>query len=80
MIIHEIEKDIEMPIRHRDLYPLSKMAVGNSFLVEKTHEEDLRRLQTRLQPVIYYYKKNYNKTFATRTMEKENGVRVWRVK
>ena len=80
MKIHNIEKGIKIPLRNSELYRLEEMEIGDSFLLEKTNEKDLRLLQRRIQPTIHYYSRNHNIKFKTRTMIKENGIRIWRVK
>ena len=79
MIIHEIEKGIEVPKRNSISYPFSKMEVGDSVLYEVTDGESLRMLARRVQPAMHHYKK-HNQKFVSRTIKEENGIRVWRVK
>ena len=78
MKIHEIEKNIEVPLRNSINYPFFKMEVGDSILFEITGKETLRTLGRRVQPAMRYYKK-YNQKFVSRTIKEKNGVRVWRV-
>ena len=79
MKINEIEKDIKIPQRNSEIYPLEKMEIGDSFLITPT-DEDLRKIQRRVQPAIWYYGRYHHLKFKTRLMKNENGVRIWRVK
>ena len=80
MIIHEIENDIEIPLRNITKYPFARMEVGNSVLIERTNEENLRFLARNLRSVLSHYCRKDNKKFTTRARQKENGIRIWRVK
>ena len=79
MKIHEIEKGIEIPLKNLNKYPFDQMEVGNSVLIERTDEENLRFLARNLRSVLSHYWRKDNKKFITRTIKKENGVRIWRV-
>ena len=80
MKINEIEKDIEIPKSNSIIYPFPGMEVGDSFLIVADKDESLRDLSRKINSPLSYYKKRTKKGFISRIINKENGVRIWRVK
>lgn len=75
----KIENGIPIPPRKpgRKKYPWRDLEIGESFLVRKDHRS-LQRLQIILLGCARQTRTE--RTFVTRQIEAENGVRVWRTK
>ena len=65
----KIEKDVPVPTRYSNQYPLDDMEVGDSFFAPNRTSSDLST------PIVRARK--LGKKFTCRT--KDGGVRVWRV-
>ena len=80
MIIHEIEKGVDIPTVHsRYKYPWEEMEINDSVFIVAENGETLDRLKRRVGPSARYYGKVSGKKFKTLLMREEHGVRVWRV-
>lgn len=71
--------------RKNQRYRFADMEVGHSFLLRKPAEKTYEQVRSRITSAIGNFKKtaapvHRKKQFATRIMEEEKGVRVWRVK
>ena len=80
MIIGKIEKDVKIPTVHSKFkYPWEEMEVGDSVFIEADKGQTLFYLKRKVGPSARYYGAVTGKKFKTLKMDKENGVRVWRV-
>lgn len=73
--------------RHRGYqrYGFADMEVGQSFLLRKPAGKTYEELRSRVTSALTNFRKHAapadrKKQFATRIMDKEKGIRVWRVK
>jgi len=80
MKIHEIEKDIKIPISNSMMYPiLAEMEIGESCLITPTNNESIQEIRWRINSATHHYNKKTKKQIVSRTMKKENGIRIWRI-
>lgn len=79
MKVGKIEKNIEIPIGSWNCpYPLARLSVGESFLVEFEHGDSFKCLY-RVQNYCLTWGKRHNRKFKTKSTE-NNSVRIWRIK
>ena len=85
-MVFKIESGIEMPksklgtYKREPRFPLDQMEVGQSFFVPKG-DKDLKKIRSIVSATLSREHKKLGKKqkrFATRTMKKPDGVRVWR--
>lgn len=84
----QIEKDVPIPARKAGKfppcrYPYAEMAVGDSFLIETTDDDEARRKQVDAQIALRDWRKRSRGAvngFAVTTRQTWDGVRVWRTK
>jgi hypothetical protein len=69
----EIRHDVPLP---RSKYPLSKMEVGDSFVVPLNGDTP-KRVRSKLSSAAGQYKNRHGSRFTVRAVE--GGVAVWRV-
>ncbi len=80
MIVHEIEKGIQMPTVHSKFkYPWEKMDINDSVFITAEEGNSLESLKKRVGAAARYYGKVTGKKFKALLMRADNGVRVWRI-
>lgn len=72
----KIEKNIAMPMYFGkyNKYPFGKMAIGDSFLIDQTHN-----VQSVRQAASHYAKRN-NRDWKFSILKTADGYRCWRIK
>jgi len=79
MKVGKIEKNIEIPIGSWSCpYPLNRLNIGDSFLVEFEHTDFFKSLY-RVQNYCLIWGKRHNRKFKTKSTE-DNSVLIWSVK
>ena len=59
-------------------YPWSGMEIGDSVLFQAEVGETLDSMQSKVETLLSQYTKITGKTFFSKRILKDNGVRVWR--